>query len=232
MAIPTPNQGIPEQQGGDAANLPLAQVAWDGVMENRLAQRYASIADRAARNAAPNENEISALADVDRVEVFDTANWISLHSRALWGNVRRAVDSVPVNNNVALQNDTNLVVPLPTAGIFQWRQVSFYDCTAVADFKMAYTWPAGATAIWGVQGLSPAAAANPGDGTFATVAASGGTTSVGGTGAGTILMVMVEGEITMGGTAGNLQFQYAQQNLEVSNLIHRARSRLHMWRIS
>lgn len=232
MPINDPNQGVPEQQGGDPANLPLAQVAWDGVMINRLWERYASIADRAARNAAPSENEVSALTDVDRAEIFNSAEWVSLYHRSLWANLRRIADSAAVNNSTVLVNDTNLVTALPTAGIFQWHQVSFYDCTAVADFKMAYTWPAGAAAIWGVTGLSPAAAANPGDGTFATVAASGGTAAVGGTGAGTILKVIIDGEITMGGTAGNLQFQYAQQNAEATNLFHRARSRMQVWRIS
>lgn len=232
MPINDPNQGVPEQQGGDPSNLPLAQAAWNGVMINRLWQRYLSIADRTARNAAPGENEVSALVDVDRAEIFNSADWISLYSRSLWANLRKNADSPPVNNSVALVNDADLVTALPVAGIFQWRQVSFYDCTAVADFKMSYTWPAGATAVWGITGLSAAAAANPGDGSFGTVAASGGTVAVGGTGAGTILKVIIDGEITMGGAAGNLQFQYAQQNLEVSNLIHRARSRMHVWRFS
>lgn len=233
MPVNSANQGIPEQQGADLANLPNAQVAWDSVMENRLAQRYASIADRTARNPAPNENELSALADLDRLEIFDTTNWISAYGRALFAFRRKAADSAAVNNSTALVNDTDLVVAVPTAGVFAWRQLSFYTCTAVADFKCTYTFPAGVTNIkWGITGLSGAAAANPGDGAFDVVTASAATVSVGGNGVGNLLRLSIEGEVTMGGTAGNIQFQYAQQNLEATNLIHRQGSRLEMWRIS
>lgn len=233
MPVNSANQGIPEQQGADPANLPSAQVSWDSVMENRLAQRYTNLADRTARNAAPNENEISALASEDVIEIFNTANWVSLYQRAMFSIKRKNADSANVNNSTTLVNDTDLVVALPTAGVFAWRQVSFYSCTAAADFKCTYTFPAGITLLrWGITGLSPAAAANPGDGAFNTVGASGTTTSVGGDGVGNILMLTIAGEVTMGGTAGNMQFQYAQQNLDATNLVHRQGSRLEVWRVS
>jgi hypothetical protein len=233
MPTPSANQGIPEQQGADPANLPNAQVSWDGVMENRLFQRYTNEADRTARNPAPNENESSALAAEDRVDIFNSVNWVSLYGRSLFAFKRKAADSAAVNNSTVLVNDTDLVVAVPAAGVFAWRQVSFYSCTAVADFKCTYTFPAGVTNIkWGITGLSGAAAANPGDGAFNVVTASATTISVGGDGVGNLLRLSIEGEVTMGGTAGNIQFQYAQQNAEATNLIHRQASRLEMWRVS
>jgi hypothetical protein len=232
MVANSANQGIPEQQGPDPANLPSAQVSWDGVMENRLWQRYLSEADRTARNPAPNENEASALAAEDRVDIWNTANWISLHSRSLFANLRKNADSAAVNNSTVLVNDADFVVALPTAGTFAWRQISFYDCVAAADFKCTYTFPAGTTQRWGVMALGNVGAANPGDVFVPTVTASGTTVFIGGVGAGTVVWGVFEGEVTMGGTAGNMQFQYAQQVADPSNLIHRARSRLQVWRVS
>ena len=230
MTVNSANQGIPEQQGGDPANLPSAQVSWDGVMENRLAQRYASIADRTARNPAPNEGEISHLADVDRLEVFDSANWISSYSRSMFANIRKNADSAPVNNSTVLVNDTDFVVALPTAGTFQWRQISFYDSAVAADFKCTYTFPAAVALRWGGTGLANNAAGNPGDVFVPTVNASATTQAWGGNGVGSVMILTIEGEVTMGGTAGNMQFQFAQLAADPSNTIHRARSRLQVWR--
>lgn len=231
MPVNSPNQGIPEQQGADPANLPLAQVAWDGVMENRLAQRYASEADRTARNAAPNEGEISHLLDVDRYEVFDAVNWISLYRRSLYALIRKTADQ-SVLSNIVLQNDTQFLVALPTAGIFQWRHLIFCDGDAAADIQMAYTFPAGATMRWGGVGPSTAVTTGIGTGQFSTATASGGALIYGTSGVGTINTVELQGEITMGGTAGNLQFQFAQSVSTASNTTIRARSRLELWRFS
>jgi hypothetical protein len=226
MSIPSANQGIPEQQGADPANLPAAQVAWDAVMENRLVQRYASIADRTARNAAPNEGELSHLADVDRIEVFDSANWISAFRRSHWGYVRKSADQT-VNNSTVLVNDTELFVPMPTAGTFAWEAVLFSSSSDVADIKYALTWPAGVTAMWGTMGLATTAVAGVGDVAIDTETTSGNVNFHGG---GTSQMVVFYGDLTMGGTAGNLQIQFAQNTAEVSNTIVRSRSRLRVWR--
>lgn len=227
----SPNQGIITQVGTDPANLPGAQTSWDSVMENRLAQRYASEADRTARNAAPNEGEISHLADVDRYEGFDSVNWISLYKRSLYALIRKTADQ-SVLSNIVLTNDTQFAVALPTAGIFQWRHLVFCDGDAAADIVMAYTMPAGATMRWGGVGPSTAVAAGIGTGQFSSQTASGTATTYGTSGVGTVNTVELMGEITMGGTAGNLQFQFAQSVSTASNTTIRARSRLELWRFS
>lgn len=231
MTTTTGNQQIVIQQLPDAANLPNAQVAEVGSFENRLVQRYTNLADRTARNATTDVGQMSFLQAELRYDSFDGANWCSTYPRTLFAFKRKAADS-PNVNNTALVNDADLVVALPTAGTFGWRQCSFYSCTAVADFKCTYTLPAAVTNLkWGITGLSAAAAANPGDGAFNVITASATTVAVGGDGAANLLRLSIEGEVTMGGTAGNLQFQYAQQNLEATNLVHRQGSRLEVWRI-
>jgi hypothetical protein len=226
MTTLSPNQGIVQQVGTDPANLPGAQTAWDGVMENRLVQRYASIADRTARNAAPNEGELSHLADVDRIESFDGANWISAYRRSHWGYVRKSADQTVINSTV-LVNDTELFVPMPTAGTFAWEAMVFCASSDVADIKFALTWPAGVSANWGTTGLATTATGGTGDLTIDTEATSGNVNFHGG---GSFNIVVFYGDLTMGGTAGNLQMQFAQNTAEVSNTTVKARSRLRVWR--
>ena len=81
MALTT-NQGLILPDGTDNANVPLTftdfvTTAGSGV-ENRLVQRYLSIADRTTRNPAPNEGELSYLNDLNRYETYTGATWIPL----------------------------------------------------------------------------------------------------------------------------------------------------------
>lgn len=232
MVANSPNQGIPEQQGADPANLPTAQAAWDGVMENRLVQRYASIADRTARNPAPNEGELSHLADVDRIEVFNGVSWISAYKRSLYALIRKTADQF-VNNTAVLANDTEFLVALPIAGIFQWRHLIFCDGDIGADIKFAYTVPAGATMRWG--GIGPdttLAAGGTGPGQWSSTTTPGNSLGYGTAAVNTVTTVELMGEVTMGGTSGNLQFQFAQVAAVVANTTVRQRSRLEVWSFS
>jgi hypothetical protein len=227
-----PDQGLVYPADPDSADNPSAFATFIGGMIGRLVRRYTNTADRLARDLAPVENQITALATEDRIEVYDASNYVSLFHRSLFADIRKNADSAAVNNSVALVNDADFVVALPTAGTFGWRQVSFYDCSVTADFKCTYTFPAGVSLRWGGNGLANNAAANPGDVFVPTVNASATTQAWGGNGAGSVMMLIIEGEVTMGGTAGNMQFQYAQNTLDATNLIHRARSRLQVWRVA
>lgn len=235
MPINDPNQGVPEQQGADPANLPSAQVSWDGVMINRLFQRYASEADRTARNPAPNENEVSALADVDRADIFNSVNWVSLLQRSFYATARIAVgaDQTLAPSSIALQNVTAIVAALPAAGTFGWRTVVYADATTASDIKFAYDIPAAATMLWGGVGAATTVAAGVGDGMWLATVTDDGSISYGTSGAGTAntQMFIHEGEITMNGTAGNLQLRAAQVAADPSAIVVRARTKMWVWRI-
>lgn len=77
MALTT-NQGFDIPDGTDNANVPLSFTNYNAGVENRVVQRYLSIADRTARNAAPNEGEQSYLADLNRYEWYTGTDWIQL----------------------------------------------------------------------------------------------------------------------------------------------------------
>ncbi len=75
----TTNQGLELPDGTDVANVPLAMTNYNVGSENRLVQRYISSADRTARNALPNEGELSYLADLNRYEFFQPViGWLPL----------------------------------------------------------------------------------------------------------------------------------------------------------
>lgn len=233
MSTNTPDQQITIPVGGDAANNPLAFTDMIADVETRLVSRYTSEADRTARRPVPVEGELSYLADVNRNEVFNGSVYVSQYTPSLFTAVNRSADAAAIVSSTVLVNDTTLVSALPTAGTFHWESIIFYDSSIVADFKVAYTVPAGALMRWAGQGPSTAiAAGSVGDGQFGSANASGSALAYGGGGVGTVLMLILKGSVTMGGTAGNLQTQYAQNTSDATSTTVRARSRLEVWRVS
>lgn len=83
--VASTNQGLILPDGTDNANVPLTFtdfVLGTTGMENRLVQRYLSIADRTARNAAPNEGELSYLSDLNRYDTYTGSAWVPLIASA------------------------------------------------------------------------------------------------------------------------------------------------------
>lgn len=234
MPTNTPNQGITLPLGPDAADAPVGFANQTAGLESRLVMRFVDAADRTARVAVPVEGQFSHLGTENRLEVFDGTNWVSAYSRGLFALTRKSANQ-SVNSagtGTTLVDVTGLVVALPTAGLFGWRATLFYDGPDAGDIKFAYTAPAGATGTYGVQAISTAGAAAVGTGQYGATTTFGTAIVCGTTGVGTGLLGIMEGEITMGGTAGNLQLQFAQNTADAANTTLRARSRMEVWRIS
>lgn len=227
MPAVTPDQGLTLPVDLDAADAPVAFTNFVAGVEQRLLRLYPDAATRTANRAVVAENEVSALADVDRVDIYNGVRDVSLYTRSVYARVRVSVTQALTPSSTALQNVTALVVPLPaTAGmVFRWRSVVYYDASGTADIKFAYTIPAGATMRWSIHGLNTAATGS----TYATTTASGTAVAVGATGVGTTHPAFLEGEITMGGTAGNLQLQAAQNTGDATNINIFDRSYMEVW---
>lgn len=230
MPTVTPDQGITLPVDADVADAPVAFTNQTSGLESRLVLRYTNEADRTARHPVGIEGEVSFLASENRYEGFDSTNWISLHTRSLYASVRKTADQT-VNNSAVLVNDTALLIALPIAGTFRWRTVVFHDSSTTGDIKFAHTIPAGAVMRWGMHGLASGAAGTSADGQFAATTVSGTALVGGGAGAGTTVMSTLEGEVVMGGTAGNLTLQWAQNTADPSDAIVRSRSYMQVWRV-
>ena len=229
MPTDTPDQQITLPTDPDSADNPQAFLNFVADVEQRLVRLYTNEADRTARRASVAENELSALADVDRVEVWNGSTDISLYRRSLYAYLVKASNQLLTSNSTVLQDVTNLVVALPATGVFSFRGIIYYEATAVADIKFAFTIPAAATMRWSGFGVTTSGTTF-GDCVFNTVTVSDAALAFGGAGVGTVMACQIEGEVTTTGTAGNLQFRSAQNTAEVSTINIIARSRLEVWR--
>ena len=228
MPTTTTDQGLSLPVDADTADNPVAFANFVAGVEPRLVRLYTNEADRTAKQLVVAENELSGLGTENRVEVYNGATNISLHTRAVHTTTRTAVDQVLTASSTVLQNITNMVATLPgTAGaIFAWRGHVFYDATTTADIKFAFTIPAAATMRWGMTALGPGGT-NP---IYTSITGSGTAISIGALGIGSVLYAVFSGEVTMGATPGNLQLQGAQNTSDASVTTVFARSFMEVWR--
>lgn len=226
MPTVTPDQGLSLPVDADVADNPVAFTNFVAGVEPRLVRLYTDAADRTTRQLVVAENEISCLGTENRVEVYDGTNNISLRTRTNFLTTRVAVAQVLTASSTVLQNVTNMVATLPTAGTFQFRGRLFYDATTTADIKFAFTIPAGATMRWGLNALGPGGT-NP---IYTAITGSGTAISAGALGVGSVLLGLFDGEVTMGGTGGNLQLQAAQNTSDASVTTLFERTFMEVWR--
>lgn len=80
MPTITTDQGLSLPATGDADNVPVSVTAYNGPngVESRLVLRYASVADRTARNT-PTEGMLSYLLDLNRYDTYNGTAWVPLY---------------------------------------------------------------------------------------------------------------------------------------------------------
>ena len=228
MPTVTTDQGLSLPVDADVADNPVAFANFVTGVEPRLVRLYTDEADRTARQLVVAENELSGLGTENRVEVYNGSANVSLRTRAVYLTTRVAVDQVLTASSTVLQNITNMAAALPgTVGaIFRWSAVAFYDATTTADIKFAWTIPAGATMRWGMNALGPGGT-NP---VYTSITGSGTAVSIGALGIASVTMALMEGEVTMGATSGNLQLQGAQNTSDASVTTVYTRTFMEVWR--
>lgn len=234
MPAVTSDQGLSLPVGLDVADNPVAFNNFVAGVEPRLVRLYASIADRTARQLVVAENELSGLADVNRVEVYNGATNISLFTRALYSVSRVTATQNLTLSSTTLQNVTNMVSTLTgaAASVYGFRGKVFYASSTTADLRLAVTIPAGATMRWGVSGLATTAASASGaDASRETTTTSAAPLAIGGVGIGTIIWANVEGEVTLAAATGDLQLQAAQNTVDATQSTIVSGSSFEVWRL-
>lgn len=229
MPTDTTDQQITIPIGVDPADNPVAFINNVADVEVRLVRTYTNAADRTTRMTSLSAMDFSTIDTEGRAEIYDGTNHISLHSRALFAQPRVTVVQNLALSSTALQNVTQLVVAVPTAGTFHFRGIAYYASSTTADIKFAFLLPAGGTIIWTATGVI-AGASGTGDFTATTAAASDVSISIGGNGIAVVLACQIEGTYVAGGTAGNLQFRAAQNTVDATQTTIQPQSRLEVWR--
>ncbi len=110
----------------------------------------------------------------------------------------------PVSNNT-LVNDSALVLPVAANAFYAIEALIQYNALAGGDIKWTFTIPASASGFYGVT-VSPAGGGFAGGAAFAWTDTYNGI----GSGVSTPMNVRIHGILNTAGTAGNLQFRWAQ----------------------
>lgn len=130
---------------------------------------------------------------------------------ALYLAVRKAADET-VNNSTTLQNDDDLLFAVAANANYHARLIIRQNSSTVADFKFQFTVPAGASIDGvsfnaGVPTSSPEGEYQRFDESQVVTVPCNGTND----------LMVIDLIIVVAGTAGNVQFQWAQNTAEVSD---------------
>jgi hypothetical protein len=137
--------------------------------------------------------------------------------------VRKTADQ-SLSANTTLQNDAVLALPVAANEIWQVELFVLYFSPTAANFKWAWTFPAGAVVMSRVHGVTSAGAVGFEEYTSAT--ASGTARVLGSTAASAQQFQRFPLVYVGAGTAGTLQFQWAQNASDVGNTTVKANSTL------
>lgn len=135
-----------------------------------------------------------------------TNNKFRCYQNSVWADcttgfntITKTADQAATQSSTTMQNDNTLLFPVAANGVYVFDAlIPVDDSNTTADIKYTLTTPAGATFNAYTTGNATACAIST-SGTACTV-----TTNL------TTMLISIRGTIVVGGTAGNVQFQFAQ----------------------
>jgi hypothetical protein len=123
------------------------------------------------------------------------------------------------NNNTTLLSSTDLTWTVEANAVYAFDSLILIDANTTADFKYNFLLPAGSGIVQSLWGSGVSNGAGIIDGAiFHDVVTSAGLPA-GGANSGTPLSLKPQGLIAIGGTAGTVTFQFAQNTANASNTI-------------
>lgn len=155
-------------------------------------------------NGGRDEISLTGLAGTPTALTTHEADY-ELHAKL----VRKTADQT-VNNSTTLVNDDHLLLALGANEVWAFHLCPLVNSGATPDIKFGWTVPSGASGYWNYTGQNAGATTTN---TFDII--TGGTNARGGF-AGSLPFVL-HGIVICGATAGNLQFQWAQNTANASD---------------
>lgn len=119
-----------------------------------------------------------------------------------------------VNNSTVLVNASGMLWTLQPSATYEYRILLLQDANTTANFKLAFTFPAGARMDFGIAtyvigGVNTALFSG-----FVNYASG---TAIGVSGSGGVASIHIDGKIDVGVTGGVVQTQFAQNTANASN---------------
>lgn len=139
--------------------------------------------------------------------------------------VIRKTANETINNSATLQNDDELVFAAAANTTYAIKLFVIYDAAQAADFQYTFTLPASATGYKSTTNTITTTTTC--SGTSGSLVFNDITTTnnnVGAAGVGSTCTVMIDGTVIIAGTAGNVQFKWAQAVADASNATVQANS--------
>lgn len=139
----------------------------------------------------------------------------------------RTTDATPINNSTTLVTDNIMQFAVAAAGTYVINGTVFYDCAAAADIKMRFNYSGTGTGTFAGNVLTTAATSSAtNQGNFAARDLNSNFAGGGfGVGVANLACLMYRGILNATG-AGTFSIQYAQNTLDVSDLVVRTHSHL------
>lgn len=181
------------------------------VRTNRLDQMAAPTA-----SVAMNAQKITGLADPSAAQdAMTKASFDAFTAR--FAGVRSSSNQT-VNNSITTVGHSELLIAVAANTVVLFSGMLWYESSTVADFRVEFAQPAGATMKWTSFSSATSATVPAGMSDMAERATGVGKTS-GGAGAGVHLAFPFQGILIVGATAGNLQVKFAQSTAEATDTI-------------
>ena len=131
----------------------------------------------------------------------------------------RAADATAIQSDDTLANDTDLFIPLETNSRYVFTATIAYESAANADLKNTLTVPSGSSG-----GFTELAVSGTTLTAFASVEVADGNAND--------MLYNLTGFVITGSTAGNLQYQWAQNTEQASDTKTLAGSSISAWKTS
>jgi len=185
---------------------------------------YATDGDLPAPSAGNAGYLATVLAYEDKGSVLVRSNgsaWVQVGAGSAEFAALTVVKSAneSINNSSSMQNDDHLVLAVAANTTYLLDAYLRYEATTTGDIKAGFSVPTGAAVDWNALCL-PGTHSSGTSGSLSVLARTDAqTATLGGAGAGTLLVARITGTVTVGGTAGSLQFRWAQQTADVSDSI-------------
>lgn len=148
--------------------------------------------------------------------------------------INKSADQTCPQSDTTVNDDTHLQLTLPASTTWEVEGCIIYTASQVADLKMGFAGPSGATMDWASYGLSTADGDGVGDivTNYRTISDTQGVGGMGTTAGTDKLTARPKGKLTISTTAGIFKFQWCQNTTEATDVIVYQNSWLKLTRLA